>query len=251
MFHRRESAENLVSNSGVGVKTLAIIPARAGSSRLPHKNTLPLAGKPMVCWVIEAALKAGRINRLVVSSDDEKVLELANRYDPKLPLQRPPALATATSPAIDYVYHALRSLADAGESEFDLITIIQPSSPLTLPTDIDGTIDLLTVSGADTAVSVVKLDHAVHPLKLKTMEGGRLYPYLEEENGRMAVHELPTLFVRNGSVYATRRNVIETGKIIGTDCRGFIMPRERSIDINDLLDYRFACFLAEGVFGTR
>ena len=201
----------------------------------------------MVCWAIEAALESRRITRLVVSSDDEKVLALANEYDPKLSLWRPSELATDTSPAIDYVNHAMRSLADAGEGEFDIIAIIQPSSPLTLPADIDGTIDLLIDSGADTAVSIVKLDHAVHPFKLKTMEADRLCSYLEEEHGRMAAHDLPNLYVRNGSVYVTRRNLIENGQIIGADCRGYVMPRERSIDINDMLDYRFACFLVAQV----
>ena len=77
------------------------------------------------------------------------------------------------------------------------------------------------------------------------MEGDRLVGFLGEEGGKMAAHELPELFVRNCAVYASRRNVIDAGQIIGPDCRGYIMPRERSIDINDRLDYDFARFLFE------
>ena len=89
----------------------------------------------------------------------------------------------------------------------------------------------------------MQVEHAIHPLKLKVMEGSRLLPYLEEENGRMAEHELPKVFVRNCAVYATRREVIDKGLVIGNDCRGYVMPRERSLDINEELDLMFAEFL--------
>jgi len=225
------------------MRVLGIIPARAGSKRLPRKNVLPLAGKPLVCWVIEAALKAKSLTRLVVSSEDAEVLALAGGHGPDLPLRRPAELATDTSPAIDYVRHALAILEGAGEGPFDVVVILQPSSPLTLPEDIDGTVRLLESSGADTVVSGVKLDHAIHPYKLKVLRGDRLLPFLEEERGRMAAHELPELYVRNCAVYATRRQVIESGQTIGPDCRGYNMPRERSLDINERVDHEFAQFL--------
>ena len=129
------------------------------------------------------------------------------------------------------------------KQRFDVVVILQATSPFTLPEDIDGTIDLLLSSGADTAVSVMRVDHAVHPVKLKTMSGDRLLPYLEEERGRMAAADLPEVFVRNCSVYATRRAVIESGRIIGDDCRGYMMPRERSLDINEPFDLELAEFL--------
>lgn len=111
--------------------------------------------------------------------------------------------------------------------------------------DIYATIDLLKNSNADTAVSVVRLEHATHPAKLKVMYGNKLLPYLEEEKGRMAEHELPKLFVRNCAVYATLCEVIERGQIIGENCVGYVMPRERSVDINDEMDLAFAEFLIQ------
>lgn len=223
---------------------LGIIPARGGSKRVPRKNVRLLNGKPLVSWVIEAALAVKEINRLVVSSDDDEVLEIAKSYDESLPLRRPEEISNDTSPAIDYVKHALGVLETDERMRFDAVVILQPSSPLTLPEDISATIELLKTSNADTAVSVVELEHAIHPLKLKVMEGDKLLPYLEEERGRMAQHELQKLFVRNCAVYATLREVIESGEIIGADCRGFVMPRERSIDINDEMDFLFTEFLA-------
>ena len=227
------------------LRALAIIPARAGSKRLPRKNVRPLAGRPLVEHVIRAALAARSLARVVVSSDDPEVLAIAGRVRADLPLPRPSAIAGDTAPAIDYVRHALATLEGAGEAPFEAVVILQPSSPLTLPEDIDATVGLLATSGADSAVSVVKLDHAIHPAKLKRLEGDRLVGFLGEEQGRMAAHELPELYVRNCAVYATLRRVVDAGQVIGADCRGHVMPRERSVDINDRLDYDFARFLME------
>lgn len=225
------------------LSTLGIIPARRGSKRLPRKNVLRLAGKPLVAWSIEAARQARKLTRVVVSSDDPEVLDIAASYDSRLPLARPSELAGDTSLAIEFVKHAFATLESQGEGPFDAVVIIQPSSPLTLAEDIDGTIELLATTGAESAVSVMQLDHAIHPSKLKLLEGDRLVPYLVDERGRMAAHELPTIYVRNCSVYVTRRDVIERGQILGDDCRGYVMPRERSLDINEELDLDFAEFL--------
>jgi CMP-N,N'-diacetyllegionaminic acid synthase len=222
---------------------LGIIPARGGSKRLPGKNLRMLGGKPLVAWAIEAARGARRLSNLVVSSDDREVLDIARGYVPRLALERPAEISSDQSPAIDYVRHALKVLESQGQGPFDAVVIVQPSSPFTLSADIDATVDLLAASGADSAVSVMQLDHATHPLKMKTLQGDRLLPFLEEERGRMAAHELPEIYVRNCSVYATTRSSIERGQIIGDDCRGYVMPRERSLDINEELDLAFAEFL--------
>jgi len=233
------------------ISILGIIPARKGSKRLPRKNLSDLAGKPLVSWAIEAALASKLLSKLVVSSDDEDVLAIAGRYDSSSVLERPAHLAGDESPAIDYVMHALKELEADGQEKFEVIAIIQPSSPLTLPVDIDGTIQLLLKTGADTAVSVTGLDHAVHPIKMKLLQGDRLLPYVEEEKGRMAAHQLPQVFVRNCAVYASRRAVVEGGQFIGKDCRGYQMPRERSVDINERIDLEFARFLMTKALGQR
>jgi CMP-N-acetylneuraminic acid synthetase len=227
------------------MRTLGIIPARAGSKRVPHKNVRLLGDKPLAAWSIEACLAAQNLSRVVVSSDDEEVLQIAGRYDARLPLRRPAELATDTSLAIEFVRHALSTLEIGGEPRFDAVVIVQPSSPFTTAEDVDAVVELLERSGAESAVSVMEVDHALHPLKLKTMQGDRLLPYLEAERGRMAAHELPRVFVRNCSVYASIRRVHDAGKILSDDCRGYVMPRERSLDINDELDWEFAKFLHE------
>lgn len=225
------------------MRTLGIIPARGGSKRVPRKNLRPLGGKPLVAWSIELALACTCLDRVVVSSDDDEVLDIARGYGAKLALKRPVALSADTSPAIDYVHHALSELEAAGEARFEAVVILQPSSPFTLPQDVAATLKLLETTDADSAVTVVEVDHALHPAKFKTLQGDRLLPYLEEERGRMAAHELPKVYVRNCSVYATQRELIDRGLIVGDDCRGHVMPRERSIDINDEFDWQLVQFL--------
>ncbi len=139
------------------MRVLGIIPARAGSKRLPRKNVRPLGGKPLIAWAIELQPPRCRIDRLVVSSDDDEVLEIAARYDAELPLRRPAEFAQDCSPPLEYVIHALKSLEGPSELAFDAVTIIQASSPLTLPADIDAVIDLLFDTGAESAVSVVQV----------------------------------------------------------------------------------------------
>jgi CMP-N,N'-diacetyllegionaminic acid synthase len=225
------------------VKTLAIIPARGGSKRVPGKNLRPLAGKSLVARSIETVLASKNIDRLVVSSDSEEVLAIARAYRDDIALKRPSEISGDLAPAIDYVRHALEVLEANSQTHFEAVVIVQPSSPFTFAEDIDATVSLLENSGADTAVSVMEVDHALHPAKFKVMEQDRLLPYFEEEGGRMAAHELPKVYVRNCSVYATRRATIDAGEIIGSDCRGYLMPRERSIDINDELDWKFCEFM--------
>lgn len=228
------------------MKILGIVPARKGSKRVPGKNTRLLGGKPLCQWVIEAALGARGLDRVVVSSDDEKVLELAARFGANLPLPRPAELATDTSPSVDFVFHALRELEARGEGPYDAVCIMPSSSPFTLASDIDATIALFKETGAETAVSVMQVDHAIHPIKMKVMDGNRLIPYLEEEGGRMATHELPKIFVRNCSVYVSKRAVFfEYKQIVGRDMRGYVMPPERSVDINIEQDLLFAEFVME------
>jgi CMP-N-acetylneuraminic acid synthetase len=193
--------------------------------------------------MIDAACAARRLDRLVVSSDDAEVLAIARDVQPGIALLRPAELATDTSLVVEAVRHALASVESADEPQFDAVAIVQVTSPFTQAEDIDAVIELLEHSGADSAVSVSEVAFDLHPSKFKVLEGDRLLPYFQDEQGRTAAHEWPKVYVRNGSVYATRRQVIDAGRVIGEDCRGHVMPRERSHDINDEMDWLFAEFL--------
>lgn len=225
------------------MKILGIIPARGGSKRIPGKNTKSFCGRPLIEYIIESSLMSKLLDRIVVNSDDEKVLGIGSKFPEIISIKRPEELSGDKAKAIEYVHHTLEVLNQDYNEQFDIVVILQATSPLTTGEDIDNTIQVLINAKSDSAVSVMKLDHAIHPVKMKTMEQDRLFPFLEEENGRMAEYELPEIYVRNCSVYASTIKTIQQNKIIGDDCRGYLMPSIRSVDINDLLDFEFAEFL--------
>jgi CMP-N-acetylneuraminic acid synthetase len=190
-----------------------------------------LGGKPLVQWVIEAAERAQRIDQIVVSSDDPEVLALAGAYG----IHRPAELATDESPAIDYVRHAVN------EGCFiDAVCILQPSSPFTTAEDIDGALALLDESGADSVVTVTKVPFMYRPCKQLVMTSSLRMAEICSDGGD------EPLYVRNCSVYSTRVSTIMQCRVIGDDCRGYVMPRSRSIDINDEDDLA----QAEGMLGV-
>lgn len=227
------------------LKILAVIPARAGSKRVPNKNIRPFAGTSLTQLAIEHALGSTLITDIVLSSDSDEILRVAKEIKGVTPVKRPPEYAGDESPAIDYVRHALVRLENASEAPYTMVVILQPSSPLRTSADIDSTIKLLlNQPEADSAVSVVKIEHMIHPLKMKVLQGNVLLPFLEDESGRFSAKELPEVYVRNCAVYATWRSGLETRTdVIGKKSLGYIMPAETSVDINEVIDFRFAEFL--------
>jgi CMP-N,N'-diacetyllegionaminic acid synthase len=223
------------------MRTLGLVPARGGSTRVPRKNLARLGGATLVRRALETALAAGCFAVVALSSEDEEILAEADGLD-VVPLRRAAELAGDDVLVKEVVLHALRALDDPAEP-FEAVAIVQCTSPFTAPEDVAGTVALLERTGAESAVSVVRLDAAQHPLKLKRLEGGRLLPYLEDDRLTPS-QKLPPLWVRNGSVYAFRRDVVERG-LEAEDVRGYEMPPERSFDIDTPRDLAFAEFLLE------
>jgi CMP-N,N'-diacetyllegionaminic acid synthase len=223
-------------------KVLGIIPAREGSKRVKHKNFRPFAGSTLVDVAIEQSLQSKLLTDIVLSSDSDEVLAIGAKYTKVVSLKRPLEISTDKSPAIDYVKHAVAIMEAQKGYAYDLLVILQPSSPLRKPEDIDNTINLLLQHPEiETSVSVVKVNQMVHPLKLKVMQGDTLLPFIEEEAGRFAAHDLPDIYVRNGAVYVVRRQNIENrADVISPSSVGFVMPQETSVDVNEMLDFELA-----------
>jgi CMP-N-acetylneuraminic acid synthetase len=201
-----------------------------------------LGGRTLVRRALETALAARCFAQVALSSDSEEILAQADGLEVTT-VRRPPMLATATARTYDVVMHALEELDPAAE-RFDALAVVQCTSPFTAPEDLAGAVELLERSGADSVVSVSRIDAAIHPLKLKVLEGDRLRPYLEEDHLAPS-HELPPVWARNGSIYVSRRGVIDGGELVGGDVRGYEMPAERSYDIDTPDDLAFAQFLTE------
>ncbi|MBK8567481.1 MAG: acylneuraminate cytidylyltransferase family protein [Saprospiraceae bacterium] len=212
---------------------------------MPRKNFRPFGGTTLTDLAIQQALGANSVTDIVVSSDSEEVLRIASSFNRVIALARPIEISDDDSPAVDYVRHSLEVMEKLYGKIYDAIVILQPSSPLRHAGDIDKTVELLAAHPeADSAVSVVKVDHMVHPVKLKLMKGDELLPWLEEEKGRFAAQDLPDIYVRNCAVYATWTATIPNrNDVIGWRSVGYLMQPETSVDINTMLDFEFAEYL--------
>jgi CMP-N,N'-diacetyllegionaminic acid synthase len=224
------------------LRTVAIIPARGGSDRVPRKNLALLEGRTLVRRALETAL-AGPFVSVVLSSDDDEILAEAHALD-VIAIRRPADLATSTARSYDVAVHALGELERDGR--FDAVAVVQATSPFTAPEDLTGALALLEGTGAASVVSVVRVEAGAHPLKLKLLgPEGRLSSWLADD-GLTPSHELPALWKRNGSIYVSRRDVLDRGILVDErDVRGYEMPPERSLDIDTPLDLAFARFLVE------
>lgn len=225
------------------MKILGIIPARAGSKRVKDKNIRPFAGKTLTHLAIEQALEAKFLDRIIVSSDSDKVISIAETYKKVEALRRPCDIASDTAPAIEYMKHAIKNCEMQGWIP-DLVVIIQPTSPIRSGKDIDKTIEcFINSKDADSAVSIVKLPHHVHPHKFKTFWGGLLKPWLVDEEQKTAEKDLPDIYIRNCAVYVFKVKNIMNGITYGERCFAYKMNEKSFVDINNMLDFEFAEFL--------
>ena len=139
-------------------KLLAIIPARGGSKRLPNKNILDLAGKPLIVWTIDAAKKSKYIDQIVVSTDSNMIAETAIKAGAEVPFMRPPNLAQDDTSTYEVVDHTLTELRNHG-NQYECLLLLQPTSPLRTAEHIDSATDLFTTKNADAVISVTEVDH--------------------------------------------------------------------------------------------
>lgn len=222
-------------------KFLGIITARGGSKGIPRKNIAPLCGKPLIAYTIEAAKGSKLLDRCIVSTDDTEIADIAKKLGADVPFLRPENLATDKSLALDVLAHAIKTLAEQGE-RYDYVLMLQPTSPLRTPEDIDACIRLATEKNADSVFSLKFLpDFAVQ--KIKTLKDGKIVSLFEEEKGQSAPRQKgPDAYKRNCAVYLTKTDLILKGDQFGTASYGYVMPEERSLDINHPVDMDLAEF---------
>lgn len=223
---------------------MGIIPARGGSKSIPRKNIKLLAGKPLLYYMLKAALGSKLLTNVVVSSEDDEILGVAKKYGgQEVLLKRPAKWAQDKSPDIPVLQHAVRVVEKRLGVTFDIVVMLHATSPLTRPEDIDACVDKLIKTGAESVVSVYRVND-FHPKKLKKLKGDRLLPYLPdlEEKTTSRRQDVAPVYKRNVAIYASTRNVImNLGRVWGDDCRAYVMPEELSIDINSAYDF----FVAE------
>jgi len=220
-----------------GKSVLAIIPARGGSKGLPRKNILPLAGKPLIAWTIEAAKISKYIDRIIVSTEDNEIADISKFFGAETPFIRPKFLAQDKTQSMDVVLHAINKV-----SGFDYILLLQPTSPLRTATDIDESINLCLNQNAPACVSVVTV--AKSPYWMYKIDNHlRLKPIIKGKSFSRR-QDLPPSYTLNGAIYfASVEWLLNSKQFITEHTIAFEMPMGRSVDIDNDLDYKYVQFL--------
>lgn len=219
------------------LRVLGIITARGGSKGIPRKNIISLLGKPLLAYTAESALQAKWLNRIVLSTDDEEIAEIGRKNGLEVPFMRPPELAQDDTPTLLVLQDVVRRLEQLGD-RYDAIFTLQPTNPLRLPSDIDGAIELMRRTGSDSVIGFADIGER-HPARMKYIDEELrvIDPPFQEEFEGQPRQQLTKLYLRDGSVYLTRRNIlIDENSIKGRDCRAWIIPEERAWGVDRLLD---------------
>lgn len=226
-------------------EVLVLIPARGGSKSVPRKNLREVGGKPLIVHAIDTARRCASVGRIVVSTDDAEIADAASRAGADVPFLRPAALAADDTPDLPVLEHALGNLADDGYKPFAVVWL-RPTSPLRTPEDVDAAVELLRRTDADSVRSVCLAEH--HPYWMKVLEGDKLHPLLPDHEDTVYSRRqlLPDVYRLNGAVEVIRcdRLASRSGSMYGTDVRGYVMPRERSVDVDDESDLKLLQWLA-------
>lgn len=220
------------------MRTIGIIPARGGSKGIPRKNLAPLLGKPLLAYTIEAARASQFLTDIVVSTEDQEIGTVSRDWGAQVPFYRPAELATDKALSVPVVLHALREMEQITSKPYDIVVMLQPTSPLRSAHDIDSGIQLLLDTGADSVISVVDVG-GHHPFRMKRVVGQNiLINYIDQGFEDMRPRqELPPVYIRSGALYIVRRSILaDQQTFVGRDCRAYVMPEHRAINIDTRMD---------------
>lgn len=220
-------------------RTLGIIPARGGSRGIPGKNIRPLAGKPLLAWTAAQVARVPELTLAVVSTDDTEIAALGRKCGLRI-IQRPAKLATADAPTEWALIHALDELMAGGEAPFDLVAVLEPTSPLRRPETISTCIRKLAESRANSLMTVVEsranLGHVID---------GYFRPLIPHAPRRR--QDRQPFHIESSTVYVCRVDHLRrSGTLVADDWLAVVVSPEEAIDINEPLDF----ILAESVIAN-
>jgi len=222
-----------------GKKVLGIIPARSKSKGLPDKNIKEFNGKPLIAWTIEEVKKCNIIDKIIISTDSNKIANIAKKYGGDVPFIRPKKFATDTSKGVDVIFHVISLY----EKEFDIIAYFQPTSPLRKEKNIKEAFKLFSDKNAKAIVSVCKCEHI--PLWSNTLpENGNMKGFIRPEIKNRNRQTFESYYRLNGAIYLSYISYFKKNKgFFGKETYAYIMPKINSLDIDDIIDFKFAEFL--------
>ena len=219
---------------------IAIIPARGGSKGLPGKNVRPLLGKPLIAYTIECAKAAQSIDRVVVSTDDPKIAEIAQEFGAEVPFLRPAELATDTAKAIDNYIYTVDRLSREDNIAIDAFIVLLPTSPLRKSQDINCAVDMFLERNADSVISYTPETHPISWHKYLNTDCAFEDIFKDSLANRQ---ELRVSYYPNGAIYVFRSAMIREGRYYTDKSYAYVMPRNRSVDIDSVEDFEYAEYL--------
>lgn len=220
-------------------KMLAVIPARGGSKGLPGKNIKPLEGKPLIAYTIEAALQSGLFDKVVVSTDDKEIADIAKQYGAEIPFMRPQELSGDVVSSDDVILHAIQFYKEQG-TEFDYVCKLQPTSPLRNAAHIQEAYEQMVSRDANYIVSVCECEHS--PLWSGVIGSDLgLEDFIREQDKRACRQAFEKYYRLNGAIYIAKVENFEAEKnFMGKGSIAYIMNQADSVDIDSALDFLFA-----------
>jgi CMP-N-acetylneuraminic acid synthetase len=220
-------------------RILAIIPARGGSKRLPRKNILPLAGKPLIAWTIEAAINSQMFCEVMVNTDDDEIAKVSSELGSKIPFIRPNELASDTASSNDVIKHTLLWYRDQGIN-FTEVVLLQPTSPLRSSDDIIAALDLYNQKNASSVLSVCEVDHPTSWCNTLD-ETLSLKGFINENVRKLRSQDIDKEYRLNGAIYILNVELfLVSNSTVIEPSFAAIMPRSRSIDIDEKIDFDIA-----------
>lgn len=224
------------------MKSIAIIPARGGSKRLPKKNVLDFLGRPIIEWTIDAAIESAVFDRIVVSSEDESILEIASRSGCNVD-KRPPLLATDTA-TVDDVCLDIIDREYKNNQSYDVLCCLYATAPLRTASDIIHTMELVMNGECEKAMAVSEFDFPAFQ-GMRCSESGALSPLCPDLINKRA-SDVGKIVVDNGSTYVTTiDSFLDDNSFLSSGMKGYFMPRIRSVDIDVIEDYELALYNAK------
>ena len=216
---------------------LAIIPARGGSKGIPRKNIKKMAGNPLIYYTINEAKKAKYLTRIVVSTEDKKIAKISKKYGVDI-IHRPKKLANDKTPSELVCQHVIKYLKNKEDFETDVVVVLQPTSPLRKAKDINSAIKKFLKSDCSSVVSITKAQHS--PYWMYKIGKSKMKKILTDKKITRR-QDSPIIYQLNGAIYVTKKETImKENTLIGKNMFGYIMPYERSIDIDSQIDFDVA-----------
>lgn len=226
-------------------KILGIIPARGGSKSIPRKNIKSFCGKPLITWSIQTLKESGALHRVIVSTDDREIADVAARFGAEIPFIRPAELAEDTTPTLPVLQHAVLWLKKHEEYNPEYVLLLEPPSVSKRPFHIRGVVDLLLKTGADSVVSLAEVPGVFSPhWQLRVGDEGRveLFTGGTIKNIIRRRQDLPKSYYRNSAIYAFKTECLFASEpsLYGDDVRGYPTEPKYALDIDTQEDWVIA-----------